>query len=227
MAEPLVRAGAGDRTQDAARHPDVAISLNNPAEPLSETGAETAAESSYRLALTLMEQAHGPDCVELGPVLVNLRCTSAGRRRMYAWAELLYERALKARRLGLGNDHPAVAMGLNNAACLYQDVGSYAAAQRLFDEALAIAERVSGPQASSTGTILGNMAFLADGRTGDARSCSTSGRWSFSTATSGLHHPTVGLPWRNGMRRVLDVLGQLSKRVVRSAGRLDSRGSSR
>ena len=79
---------------------------------------------------------------------------------------------------------------------------------RYFDEALAIAERTSGPQASLTGTIVGNMAFLADEQ----------GLWTqaqllyqralvVQQAQLGLHHPTVGLLVER-YARVLDTLGQ-------------------
>jgi len=84
----------------------------------------------------------------------------------------------------------------------------YADAQRLFGEALEIAERVSGPQASLTGTITGNMAFLADEQ----------GLWMqaqllyqralvIQQQQLGLHHPTVGL-LADRYARVLDLLGQ-------------------
>ena len=60
-AEPLYeRVLKIERKTLGPAHPDVAISLNNLAELYRKRGRGTAAESSYRLALTLMEQAHGP-----------------------------------------------------------------------------------------------------------------------------------------------------------------------
>lgn len=69
-------------------------------------------------------------------------------------------------------------------------------------------ERTSGPQASLTGTIVGNIAFLADEQ----------GLWTqaqllyqralvVQQAQLGLHHPTVGLLVER-YARVLDTLGQ-------------------
>jgi hypothetical protein len=139
----------------------------------------------YGLASILLEAAYGNDHQELGPVLNNLAALYKSRG-LYAWAEPLYLRALTVRRLRFGNKHPAVAMGLNNLGCLYQAEDLHASARTMFGEALGIAERVSGPQASLTGTIIGNMAFLADEQdSSQRRSSSINGRWSFNNSTWG------------------------------------------
>ncbi|WHZ17648.1 MAG: hypothetical protein OJF52_004500 [Nitrospira sp.] len=55
-------------------------------------------------------------------------------RRLHAWAEPYYLRALAVRRHRFGDGHPAVAMSLNNLGCLYQEQGLFASAQQSLDE---------------------------------------------------------------------------------------------
>ncbi|MCC8985605.1 MAG: tetratricopeptide repeat protein, partial [Nitrospira sp.] len=72
--------------------------------------------------------------------------------------------------------------------------GLYAAAQHAFDEALMLAERVSGPQSALAGTIVGNMAFLADQQGLMAQAQLLYQRaLVIQQQQLGLHHPTVGL----------------------------------
>ena len=72
---------------------------------------------------------------------------------MYAWAEPLYERALKVRQLRFGSEHPAVVTSPEQPGLPVPVSGLYASAQRYFDDALTIAERVSALRARWSGPL--------------------------------------------------------------------------
>ena len=55
-------------------------------------------------------------------------------------AEALHQQALTLRRQVLGEQHADVATSLNNLAQLYQSIGSYAAAEPLYQQAQAITQ---------------------------------------------------------------------------------------
>ena len=57
-----------------------------------------------------------------------------------------------------GQDHPNVAISLNNLAYLYDCQGEYAQSGPLYKRALAILEKVLGPEHSRVGLVLSNMA---------------------------------------------------------------------
>ena len=57
----------------------------------------------------------------------------------------------------LGPEHPDTAGSLNNLAALYQAQGSYAQAEPLYKRALAIVEKVLGPEHLTTITVRGNL----------------------------------------------------------------------
>jgi tetratricopeptide (TPR) repeat protein len=57
-----------------------------------------------------------------------------------------------------GQDHPNVAISLNNLAYLYDCQGEYAQSGPLYKRALAILEKVLGPDHFRVGQVLSNMA---------------------------------------------------------------------
>ena len=57
----------------------------------------------------------------------------------------------------LGPEQPDTAASLNNLAALYQAQGSYAQAEPLYKRALAIVEKVLGPEHLTTITVRGNL----------------------------------------------------------------------
>jgi CHAT domain-containing protein/tetratricopeptide (TPR) repeat protein len=76
------------------------------------------------------------------------------KKREYAKALPLYERALEIVEKALGPQHPATASSLNNLASTYSKMGDYAKALPLQERALAIREKALGPQHPDTATSL-------------------------------------------------------------------------
>ena len=78
----------------------------------------------------------------------------------YSEAEPLYIQALALRKRLLGEEHPSVAMSLNNLAYLYSDQGRYSDAEPLFIQALALCDRVLGINHPNTVTVRESLANL-------------------------------------------------------------------
>ena len=76
--------------------------------------------------------------------------------------------------MSFGPDHPNVAIRVNNLGLVLQDLGDLAGARAAFERALAIFERVLGPDHPSTRIARGNLKSL-DGRRGG-------GQWPGSSA---------------------------------------------
>jgi tetratricopeptide (TPR) repeat protein len=66
--------------------------------------------------------------------------------------------ALKVAEDTFGQDHPNVAISLNNLAYLYDCQGEYAQSGPLYKRALAILEKALGPDHFRVGLVLSNMA---------------------------------------------------------------------
>jgi hypothetical protein len=60
----------------------------------------------------------------------------------------------------LGPEHPKTVTNLNNLTTLYADMGEYAKAEPLYEEALRIRQKVFGTEHLSTATSLNNLALL-------------------------------------------------------------------
>ncbi|MGC1396300.1 MAG: tetratricopeptide repeat-containing protein, partial [Coleofasciculaceae cyanobacterium] len=78
----------------------------------------------------------------------------------YKAAIPLLERALAIQEKVLGQEHPDVALSLNNLATLYQNMGNYSQAKPLFQRSLAIREKVLGQEHPDVATSLNNLALL-------------------------------------------------------------------
>ena len=124
-----------------------------------QQGRYDAAAASAEQLLVLMEDALGPEHLELAPLLGNL-ATLYSLQGLYERAEPLYERALAIREAGLPPDHPDIANSLNNLAVHHQDQGQYDAAETLFDRALKIRERALGPDHLDVANSLNNLGAL-------------------------------------------------------------------
>ncbi|MEH2179958.1 tetratricopeptide repeat protein, partial [Nostoc sp.] len=74
----------------------------------------------------------------------------------------LYIQALALRRKLLGEEHPDVAVSLNNLAGLYNSQGRYSEAEPLYIQALDIFERRLGANHPNTMTVRENLAYLRD-----------------------------------------------------------------
>ena len=60
----------------------------------------------------------------------------------------------------MGQNIPTRRPSLNNLAVLYQDMGEYAKAEPLYQEALRIRQKVLGPEHPDTAQSLNNLAAL-------------------------------------------------------------------
>ena len=76
----------------------------------------------------------------------------------YSEAADVAKKALKVAEDTFGDEHPNVAISLNNLAYLYDCQGNYIKSEPLYKRALAILEKVLGPDHFRVGFVLSNMA---------------------------------------------------------------------
>ena len=72
----------------------------------------------------------------------------------------LAERELVLREKGLGAEHPAVGLSLNNLGRLYYDKGDYARSEQMYRRSLAVREKALGPEHPDVAIPLGVLASL-------------------------------------------------------------------
>lgn len=91
-------------------------------------------------------------------------------RQFFAYAEVLYERALAIREQALVPDYPLVAASLDNLAVVYQAQARHADAEPLLKRSLAIKEKALDPNHPEVAQLLGKLAELyrAQGRASEA-----------------------------------------------------------
>ena len=76
----------------------------------------------------------------------------------YAEAADVAKKALRVAEDRFGDEHPNVAISLNNLAYLYDCQGNYVKSEPLYKRALAILEKLLGPDHFRVGFVLSNMA---------------------------------------------------------------------
>jgi tetratricopeptide (TPR) repeat protein len=101
------------------------------------------AESYFRRALTIREQALGTESMELMQALNDLAAPYYSRGELEQ-AERLYRRALSIGEGQLGELHPDLTVSLSNLARLHQRKGDWRAAAPLLGRLLAIKQRALG-----------------------------------------------------------------------------------
>jgi serine/threonine protein kinase/Tfp pilus assembly protein PilF len=91
-------------------------------------------------------------------------------QQQWVLAKQTYERALDVDRRVLGDDHPRVAMRLNNLAIVAQNIGDLKLAEALYRDAIRRDERAYGDQHPETGAARGNYGLLLqrEGRLAEA-----------------------------------------------------------
>lgn len=130
--------------QEAEKHPSgatrMATSLNNLAMLHAATGRYQDAESRLKRALTIYENALGPDHPETASILVNLGSVYYEQER-YPDAAAAYRRSLPILENALGPDHPVIVTTLNNLAEVYRRRENYSEAEALYRRVLVILDK--------------------------------------------------------------------------------------
>ena len=137
---------------------------------------------------------------------VLLLCKAA-----YSDAEPLMRRALAINEANCGDDHPNLAIALNNLAQLLQATNRVAQAEPLLKRALAISEATYGPDHHEVATILNNLALLlkATNRLSEAEPLMWRVVEIFETSYGGVH-PSVSKSLNN-LARLLQATDRLAE----------------
>jgi len=133
-----------------------------------QQGQLTEAKELYSHSLNILESTSAP-ATDVSALLDDLAQVYSGEQQ-WPLAKQTYERALEIDRRVLGDDHPRVAMRLNNLAVVAQHIGDLKLAETLFRDAIRRDERAYGDQHPETGTARGNYGLLLqrEGRLAEA-----------------------------------------------------------
>jgi eukaryotic-like serine/threonine-protein kinase len=118
----------------------------------------TDAKQLYNRSLNILESTGGPP-TDVSALLDDLAQVYAGELQ-WALAKQTYERALEIDRRILGDDHPRIAMRLNNLADIAQSAGDLKLAETLFRDAIRRDEKAYGGVHPETGAAQGNLGLL-------------------------------------------------------------------
>jgi len=129
----------------------------------------TDAKQLYQRGLNILETTGAPP-TDVSALLDDLAQVYAGELQ-WALAKQTYERALQIDRRILGDDHPRIAMRLNNLADIAQSTGDLKLAETLFRDAIRRDEKAYGDLHPETGAARGNLGLLLqrEGRLTEAR----------------------------------------------------------
>jgi eukaryotic-like serine/threonine-protein kinase len=133
-----------------------------------QQGRFAEAKDLYNRSLGILEDTSAP-ATDVSALLDDLAQLYADEQQ-WALAKQTYERALEIDRRILGDDHPRVAMRLNNLAVVAQHIGDLKLAETLFRDAIRRDERAYGDQHPETGSARGNYGLLLqrEGRLAEA-----------------------------------------------------------
>ncbi len=139
-------------------HAEVAAVVDRLGQIAVTRGNYAEAERTLGRALTIYQRSLGPDHHDTAMTRVALGRIRHAEAR-YAEAEAQFETALTALRKSPQPEHRMlVATVINNLAVVAQDQGRLALAETRLREALAIQEKVLGPESIAVGSYLGNLA---------------------------------------------------------------------
>jgi len=171
-------------------HPEVRKELSNLALLYQGSGGHAAElESLYRRVIAIDLKAHGPDHPDVGKDFSNLAqlYRVLGRDGEAEWY-IGREMEIMEKTFGLDS------VGLLGQAMWYTARGRYTEAEQLYQRAIAIAQKVLGPDHPDFGTDLTNLAFVvyqAQGRYAEAEPLLKRALTIHETA-HGPFHPDVG-----------------------------------
>ena len=126
------------------------------------------AKDLYIRSLGILETS-GAQQADISAVLDDL-ATMYTREHQWALAKQTYERSLEIDRRVLGDDHPRVALRLNNLAIVAQNMGDLPRAESLYRESIRRHERAYGERHPETAAVKGNFGLLLqrEGRLAEA-----------------------------------------------------------
>ena len=142
-----------------AKHPDVAMSLNNLSVLLWAKGNYAGAEPPLREALAMWRELLGEEHPDVATILSNLAVVRIANGD-YAGAEPLLRKALTMRRKLLSEEHPDVALDLYNLGRLLQHQGDDAGAEAHCREALAMRRKLLGEEHPEVALSLSSLGSL-------------------------------------------------------------------
>jgi serine/threonine protein kinase/Tfp pilus assembly protein PilF len=123
-----------------------------------QQGRYADAKELYNRSLNVLETAGAPS-TDVSALLDDLAQVYVSEQQ-WSLAKQTYERALEIDRRVLGDDHPRVAMRLNNLAVVAQSIGDLKRAEALFRDAIRRNELAYGDQHPETGAARGNYGLL-------------------------------------------------------------------
>jgi serine/threonine protein kinase/Tfp pilus assembly protein PilF len=168
-AEALERRALRIRLQlFGPQHTDVAESMYGLAEVLVSTGKMSEAEDLYRRALAIDLQTGSPHAHEVAHSLGVLQF----QERRLAEAEASLRQALALAQDVLGDEHPDIAVTMNQLAYVYHRENKLAESERYARASLAMSQRFYGKQHPDVAIALGHLAglFLDEGKIEEAES---------------------------------------------------------
>jgi serine/threonine protein kinase/Tfp pilus assembly protein PilF len=126
------------------------------------------AKDLYKRALAISETTLAPQ-TDVSAVLDDL-AQIYSREQQWALAKQTYERALEVDRRVLGDDHPRVAIHLQNLAVVAQNMGDLKQAEALYRDVILRQERAYGDRHPETAVTKGNYGYLLqrEGRLAEA-----------------------------------------------------------
>jgi eukaryotic-like serine/threonine-protein kinase len=137
------------RSHFGDNHPAVIASLSRLAANEAEQGRYREADALYGQALSAARRTLGPDHPDTLEI-VGQQGMLAARQQRYAAAEVLLREALVARQLRVGERHPSLVANMIALADTVEHLGNHREADRLYGEAVAIADSKLGPDHPTT-----------------------------------------------------------------------------
>jgi eukaryotic-like serine/threonine-protein kinase len=133
-----------------------------------QQGQFAEAKDLYKHALTISETTLAPQ-TDVSAMLDDL-AQIYSRDQQWELAKQTYERALEVDRRVLGEDHPRVAMHLQNLAVVAQNMGNPKQAEALYRDVIRRQERTYGGRHPETAVTKGNYGWLLqhEGRLAEA-----------------------------------------------------------
>jgi tetratricopeptide (TPR) repeat protein len=203
--EMLKRAAA--LPADEQRQLAEALGLTTRAGNLHQRGGYGEAESLYRKAVELFEQALGPRHPDTAGAYANL-ADNLDDQGKYSEAEALYRKVVAVREQVLGPRHPDTAAAYGNLAYNLDHQGKHAEAEPPHRKAVEICEQVKGPRDPDTAAAYGNLANNLDGRGKYAEAEPLHRKVvAICEQTNGPQHPTTAIGY-NDLANNLDNQGE-------------------